>query len=398
MTKTVQSPGTRRCAANVALGLAIALLAVGFATASGQKKTFTVLHAFTGGADGGNPYAGLIRDATGNVYGTTYYGGTSGYGTVFMLDKTGKERAPYSFTGGSDGANPYAGLVRDASGNLYGTTFHGGSSACSNGCGVVFKVDKAGKETVLYSFTGSGGDGAYPVAGLLRDAKGNLYGTTYQGGASGYGTVFMLDTTGKETVLFSFTERGGIFPYAGLVQDAAGNLYGTTSGGGNYYGVVYKLDETGEETVLYKFRGGQDGRDPQYGYLVRDAAGNLYGTTQYGGTNNFYGMVFMLDETGKEFALYNFSGGNDGAYPEAGLVRDAAGNLYGTTEGGGASGSGTVFMLDHTGKETVLHSFKYSTDGGYPYAGLVRDGNGNLYGTTLDGGDYGYGTVFKVTP
>jgi uncharacterized repeat protein (TIGR03803 family) len=393
MTRKGSAWGTRFRAGSIALPIAIVLVSAVFAARSAQAQTFTVLYAFTGGADGASPWAGLIRDGAGNLYGTTPYGGASGYGTVFMLNKSGKETVLYSFAY-SDGAWPYAGLIRDAAGNLYGVATGGGGS----GYGTAFKVAKTGKETTLYTF--SGADGATPFAGLVQDAAGNLYGTTSTGGASSVGTAFKLAKTGKETVLHSFTGTGGdgSYPEAGLVRDANGNLYGTTvSGGASVYGTVFELNKTGKETVLYSFSGGTDGGYPLYGYLVRDAAGNLYGTTELCGAWGV-GTVFKLDKTGKETVLYSFTEGADGGYPLAGLVRDAKGNLYGTTESGGASDYGTVFKVDSTGKETVLHSFNGSTDGGSPYAGLLRDAKGNFYGTTSTGGASGYGTVFKLTP
>lgn len=397
MKRTTRPSRTHLRALRIVLALTIVLVSAVIAARSAQAQTFSVLYAFAGEADGGYPYAGLIRDAKGNLYGTTYYDGASGLGTVFKLDNTGKERVLYSFTGiGGDGANPFGGLVRDTKGNLYGTTLGGGS-----GYGTVFTLDRTGKETVLYRFPGTGTDGASPLAGVVRDRNGNLYGTTYYGGA-GYGTAFKLDTTGKETVLWSFTgDPDGAYPWAGLVPDAQGNLYGITSAGGAFNcscGMVFKLDNTVKETVLYGFIGGGYGALPVYGYLIRDAKGNLYGTTSEGGAT-FHGTVFALDKTGNETVLYSFTGiGGDGAYSYAGVVRDTKGNLYGTTLGGGASGWGTVFKLDKTGKETVLHSFAYSTDGALPYAGLVRDSAGNLYGTTNVGGASGAGTVFKLTP
>jgi len=382
---------------------------------SAHAQTFRPLYTFTGGADGGSPVGGLIRDTNGNLYGTTCCDGTYGVGTVFMLDNSGRETVLYSFTGGADGNQPYASLIRDAEGNLYGTTYWGGTTTACNGgtgCGVVFKLDTSGNETVLHAFTGNGGDGANPYDGLVQDAKGNLYGTTVSGGLSsacsgGCGVVFAVNTAGKERVLHSFGGgTDGVAPYAGLVLDAKGNLYGTTQYGGNSgAGTVFMLDQTRKERVLYSFSGGTDGRLPLLGYLVRDAYGNLYGTTQFGGTYGA-GTVFKLDNAHTETVLYSFSGGTDGAYPYAGLVRDAAGNLYGTTNQGGASGYGTVFKVDKTGKETLLHTFTGTGgDGAYPYDDLVRSANGNLYGTTFSGGananvcgEYGCGIVFMLTP
>ena len=368
-----------------------------------QRQTYTVLHSFAGPpTDGSNPFdfGSLVRDSAGNLYGTAFAGGASNNGVVFKLDDhTRKQTVLHSFTGSpTDGAAPAAGLIRDKAGNLYGTTTSGGTT----GYGVVFKVDPSGMETVLYSFTG-GADGANPQAGLARDSAGNLYGTTSSGGTSGNGVGFTLDPTGKETVIYSFTGgANGALPYARLVRDLAGNLYGTTiSGGTTGNGVVFKLDPTGNETVLYSFTGGTDGRAPVAG-LVRDPAGNLYGTTTIGGDLSAFGglgcgVVFKLDSTGKETVLYSFTGGADGCQPFAGLVRDAAGNLYGATESGGNSNFGVVFKLDITGKETVLHTFT-GPDGLQVDAGLVRDAKGNLYGTTVGSGASGYGVVFKLTP
>jgi uncharacterized repeat protein (TIGR03803 family) len=384
---------------------ALAILGAIFMTAAigtppAQASTYKVTHKFAGSpGDGACSYAALIRDSAGNLYGTTTSGGASGYGAVFMLDKTGTETVLYSFTDrATDGLTPYAGLVRDSGGNLYGTTYEGGA-----GVGVVYKLDTAGTETVLHTFTG-GADGALPYASVIRDAAGNLYGTTAQGGLWNYGVVFKLDKTGKETVLYNFTggADGGL-PRAGVIPDSTGNLYGTTSGGGAAgWGVVFKLNKkTGTETVLHTFTGRADGGGPMAG-VIRDSAGNLYGTTSAGGISG-YGVVFMLDKTGTETALYSFTGGTDGATPLAGLIRDSAGNLYGTTNVGGASGyAGVVFKVDTIGTETVLHNFTAGADGAFPYAGLVRDSTGNLYGTTCGGGiASGYagdGVVFKIKP
>jgi len=394
-----------RRAAGAALGLAIVIAPSVVASRSVEAQTFTLLYTFTGGTDGRTPLGGVILDAAGNLYGTTSQGGnlacSLGCGTVFKVDRAGNETVLYSFagTGAGDGEYPNAALVRDAAGTLYGTTVGGGAS----GYGTVFKLDTTGKETVLHSFSGATGDGASPYGGVVRDGQGNLYGTTEAGGTSNYGTVFKLDTTGKETVLYSFTGTGGDgkSPFAGVVRDGQGNLYGTTQAGGVLnYGTVFKLDTTGKETVLYSFAGtGGDGAQPMSG-LARDANGNLYGTTNSGGTGveGGNGVVFKLDNTGRERVLYHFPWtGAKGIHPH-GVVRDTQGNLYGTTVFQGASGWGTVFKLAPTGKLTVLYNFTGSNaDGGDPYAGVARDGQGNLYGTT-SAGALGYGTVFKITP
>lgn len=309
----------------------------------------------------------------------------------------------YSFSGGEDGANPFAGLIMDRYGNLYSTTTGGGAS----GAGTVFKVDHSGNETVLHSF--SGPDGAVPLAGLVMDWDGNLYGTTAFGGSSfmdnvidsGNGTVFKVDTQGNETVLHSFMNvPDGVEPSAGLIMDWYGNLYGTTTGGGaSGGGTVFEVDRSGNETVLHSFSG-PDGADP-FGSLVMDRDGNLYGTTAGGGSST-WGTVFKLDTNGKETVLHNFTNTPDGAAPHAGLVKGKEGNLYGTTIVGGSSGFGTVFKVDRFGNETVLHSFS-GVDGAVPFADLIIDRDGNLYGTTTFGGSMfianvfnGFGTVFKV--
>jgi uncharacterized repeat protein (TIGR03803 family) len=376
----------------------------------GQAQTnLQVLYTFTGKPDDADP-VGFIRDTTGNLYGTTAHGGTYGLGSVFEVNSSGTETVLYSFTGGADGANPYVGVVRDTAGNIYGTTNYG----TSYGGGTVFKVDSTGTFTLLHAFTGKP-DGAGPYGGVFRDSAGNLYGTTTYGGTYDEGTVFKVDTTGKESVLYSFCPRVGFCPdgaqpYSGLVAGSAGNLYGTTYQGGSYgAGTVFMVDSTGTEKVLYSFAGGTDGAYPLEG-LTRDASGNLYGTTPRGGSGSLCGslgcgILFKLDSTGKETVVHSFTGGSDGAYPVGVLIGDSVGNLYGATQNGGSatgfSGHGTVFKLDSGGKETVLYKFRGSADGAYPYAGIVRDMTGNIYGTTSYGGSAtgfaGYGIVFELT-
>jgi uncharacterized repeat protein (TIGR03803 family) len=394
-----------------------------------QAQTFTVLHNFRGGSDGVYPEAGLVMDAKGNLYGTTYAGGTAGCqsgertcGTVFKLAGR-NETVLHRFKGAPDGANPSGSLILDAEGNLYGVTSGGGAV----GCGTVFKVDPGGSETVLYSFCSNGGtDGEEPSGNLVMDAGGNLYGTTRMGGSGGSGTVFKVDLGGTETVLHSFCSRGGSRctdgedPSGGLVMDAAGNLYGTTEVDlgpkGTGAGAVFKVTQTGKETTLHLFSFAKG--DAPTGGLIMDAAGNLYGTTVFGGTgicqpsgqNNFgCGTVFKVDASGKETVLYNFcsaSGRTDGASPSAGLFMDAKGNLYGTTLSGGTDtctgdlfpGCGTVFELAGE-KQRVLHSFTgVAPDGAFPYSTLIADANGNLYGTASGGGKFGNGVVFEITP
>lgn len=314
---------------------------------SGGKET--VLHTFSGNPDGAEPYVTMIANGANGGYGVSEYGGTgpctrmgpSGCGAIIKIDGTGKESVLYSFAGSPDGAVPQPGLTRDPAGNLYGTTELGGAS--NNG--MVFRVDPNGKETVLYSFAGST-DGQWPMGGVIRDAKGNLYGTTWFGGAYSLGTVFKLNSAGKETVLHSFgAGPDGSNPFAGLAHDSADNLYGTTESGGTLgYGTVFKISRTtGQETVLHNFAGAPgDGNSP-YAALVVDGTGNLYGTTWIGGVNG-HGTVFKVDSAGNETLLHSFSG-SDGSQIYGGLVSDTAGNLYGTALFGGINNNGTVFKL-----------------------------------------------------
>jgi len=401
----------RMCWRAGAMPLFVVLLVLTFLSIPAAAQTYSVLYNFTGGTDGANPYASVIRDVAGNMYGTTAYGG-GGFdkcdvflcGVVFKVDENGQETVLHTFTGRADGARPYGGVIRDSVGNLYGTTFGGGDQACyaGQGCGVVFKISNTGRFNVLHTFHGA--DGRRPYGGVIRDSDGNLYGTTTEGGADIYGVVFKVSNTGRFTLLHRFHGADGAHPYAGLIRDTAGNLYGTTwEGGGsgcNGYGcgVVFKLSSTGKFTVLHRFHG-TDGASP-YASLIRDTAGNLFGTTVAGGAYYGYGVVFKLSSTGKFTVLHRFSG--DGWYPFAGVIRDRDGNLYGTTEEGGSepcdSGCGTIFKLSKANKLTVLHTFRRAEDGAYPYAGLVRDSDGNLYGTASAGGANGGGVVFKLTP
>ncbi|MGO9084012.1 MAG: choice-of-anchor tandem repeat GloVer-containing protein [Candidatus Sulfotelmatobacter sp.] len=380
---------------------AIAALTVGLA----QAQTFSVLYGFKGQPDGASPYGGVVEDASGNLYGTTQAGGISNLGTVFKLDPADNETVLHSFTGGADGATPLASVVMDPAGNLYGTTNYGGS-ACD--CGVVFKMDPSGSETILHSFTGQS-DGGSPRGSLILDSAGNLYGTTIGGGnGSGGGVVFKLDPTGQETVLYAFTLANGGSPEAGLLRDSAGNLYGTTTFGGGAglgSGTVFKLDSAGNFSTLHAFSGGTDGGVPT-SVLIQDNAGNLYGTTMRGGI--FFdecdfgcGVVFKLDSSGNESVLYSFCSVivsglcSDGASPYAGVVEDGSGNLYGTTAGT----TSVIFELSSGGNETVLYNFPTGSGLSTPFGGLIRDAAGNFFGTAYFGvGQGGSGVVFKLVP
>ena len=354
-----------------------------------------VLYSFTGGSDGSGPRSGVIRDSSGNFYGTTVYGGATGSGVVYKLTTTGQLTVLYSFTGGWDGAYPFAGLIRDSAGNLYGTTAYGGSAPGHEGNGVVFELSTAGQLTVLHTFTGEP-DGAYPYAGVISDSSGNLYGTTYFGGTADAGAVFEVPIAGSETVLYSFTGgTDGANPFASVIRDTAGDLYGTTfAGGASGAGVVYKLSSTGSEKPLYSFTGGTDGNNP-YSGVVRDSAGNFYGTTIYGGASRD-GVVYKVTPGGSESVLYTFTGATDGTGPYAGVVRDSSGNIYGAAAYGGAAGEGVLFELATAGFQT-LYGFPEAAGGFAPNSGLIRDSNGNLYGTTPQGGAVGAGVVFKMT-
>ncbi|HEY0745288.1 MAG TPA: choice-of-anchor tandem repeat GloVer-containing protein [Steroidobacteraceae bacterium] len=253
--------------------------------------TETLLYSFPAGSS--DPYTGLIQGSDGNVYGTTGAGGASDDGTVFELTPSGTETVLHAFpkVGSSDGKIPYAGLIQGSDGNFYGTTYFGGSSAF----GTVFKVTPSGTETVLYSFAG-GSDGEHPYAGVIQGSDGNFYGTTYQGGASGLGTVFKVTPSGTETVLYSFAGglSDGANPEAGVIQGSDGNFYGATYlGGASGFGTVFELTPSGTETVLHAFAGGSsDGGNPSAN-LIQSSDGNLYGSTYAGGTSG-YGTFFKV--------------------------------------------------------------------------------------------------------
>ena len=355
-----------------------------------------ILYSFAGGKNGANPYAGLIQGSDGNFYGTTQQGGENNNGTVFKITPQGVKTTFYSFAGGTtDGATPKAGLIQGSDSNFYGTTFRGGAKLK----GTVFKLTPQGQETVLYSFAGEK-DGEYPYAGLIQDSHGNFYGTTKQGGESGaigYGTVFRITPAGVESPLYSFAgEEDGAYPTSALIKANDSNFYGTTSRGGGELGTigsgtVFKITPLGVKTTLYSFVGGTDGTFPEAG-LIQGSDGNFYGTTSQGGESgaNGNGTVFKLTSQGQETVLYRFTGVNDGALPYAGLIQGKDGNFYGTTTKGSNPncpvGCGVVFRITPAGVESPLYSFAGGKDGANPYAGLIQDNNGNFYGTTTAGG------------
>jgi uncharacterized repeat protein (TIGR03803 family) len=388
--------------------LVLALLLGAVAAPLARAQTFTVIHNFTGGSDGANPLAGFLIEGT-TLYGTASSGGSSRHGVVFALNESGEETVLHEFTGGSDGASPEGLLVMDKAGNLYGTTRLGGVSDA----GAVFKVTRKGAETVLYSFKGKA-DGANPVAGLAIDKVGNLYGTTTKGGPSNDGTVFELavpKVTGgawREEVLHTFGEdKDGASPVAGVTLDASGNLYGTTAAGGTYgYGTVFQMTPSSsgwKESVLHEFELQSDGGVP-YAGLVLDSKGDLYGAATDGGAGgaNGGGTVFELTHangTWKFTVLYRLSGwGISGSWRNLLLV---SGKIYASTHCDGTHNAGTVYELTDSGTTWTykpLYILNGSSDGMFSISNLVADSQGNLYGTTLEGGAHGSGIVFKVTP
>jgi uncharacterized repeat protein (TIGR03803 family) len=415
--------------------LALATATLLLASTASAQFTYKTLYAFTGGADG-NEYpgyswfsSGLVFDTAGNLYGTTAAGGAYGYGVVFKLtpnsDGSWTESVLYSFTGGADGADPFAGLIFDSAGNLYGTTVSGGLASCSQwftqGCGLVFELtpnlDGTWNEEVLYSFTG-GKDGANPMAVLALDSAGNLYGTADRGGKSkcdqygqsGCGALFELspnsDGTWTESTLYDFT--GGVdgSPQFGpVVLDSAGNLYTTAQNGKYDWGVILELPRNpgggwGKGRILHTLRGLADGGDAfSFTGLVFDSAGNLYGTTFWGPFPEA-GTVFRLIPTTKgpwKWELVHNFGTSNSYHPVAGVIFDSAGNLYGTTVVGGTSNLGEVFMIspDMNGgaKFTVLYDFS-NQPLNEPFS-LILDAAGNLYGTTFSS-NIGAGGVFEL--
>jgi uncharacterized repeat protein (TIGR03803 family) len=377
----------------------------------------TVLHSFDNN-DGMQPVGGVIFDASGNLYGTTFYGGTYGSGTVYELTPGTSgwtETVLHSFNGtGLDGSWPNNNVVLDASGNIYGTTFFGGAF----GVGTVFELSAATgggwTEKILHNFTAKGGDGTYPHTGLVFDTSGNLYGTASGGGANSDGIVFELSPAvggGWTESVFSFSGTNGAFPYGGVIIDGSGNLYGTTSSGGSSSachlgcGTVYELTPIAgggwTEKVLHSFNN-TDGANPAAA-VVFDAAGHLFGMTGQGGAYNYGGVFELVHTAGGSWRakiLHNFNNTGDGYNPAGALITDAGGNVYGTTSNGGAYGHGTVFELKRSTSwsEKILYSF--SVKGGVgaydPFSGVTLDAAGNLYGTAESGGANGDGAVFEI--
>ena len=380
------------------------LLALGGSPDDASAVTLTPLSLFTGSTDGHSPVAGLIQAGDGFFYGTATAGGTGGNGTVFRISSTGVLTNLHLFTGNSDGASPGAPLIQGIDGNLYGTTFFGGA----HDAGVVFKITPAGTLTTLWQFTG-GAAGSEPIAALVQGNDGNFYGTASQGGAGNAGTVFRItppvvftNLPAVFTNLYSFTggADGGI-PAAGLILGLDGSFYGTTSAGGTGgNGTIFKITSLGTLTTLYRFLGGAgDGSGPEAG-LIQVNSTNFMGTTYFGGTYD-NGVAFRLNITGTASntvtILHTFTGGADGANPVAGLMLANDGQYYGTASGGGSVGNnGTIFRTDSKGTFTNLYTFTGLTDGAVPLAGLVQDTNGYFYGTCSAGGTADNGNVFQL--
>jgi uncharacterized repeat protein (TIGR03803 family) len=391
------------------------------ATPAHAAISYQIVHSFVG-SDGRVPSSNLTFDSQGNAYGTTAAGGDFDLGTVFQLSFANgqwTETVLYSFAGGTDGSDPHGGVVIDSAGNLYGTTVAGGiGGICAgDGCGTVFELSPSGgswTESILYNFTG-GNDGAGPGNGLVFDNAGNLYGTTPNGGKFSAGTIYKLSPTKtgvwKERVIHAFTggKDGSNGSLGRLVFDAAGNIYGIAElGGANGFGTVYKLAPKPSGgwnfATLHAFQGMPDAAFP-YGGVVLDSAGNLYGTTYYGGSAGM-GTVYQLSQspfgTWQETVLYSFQGGRDASLPTSTLVFRAGGALYGTSTTGGrpSCDCGTVFRLAPHGvgwKESVVHRFGVGHDGQSPNYEVTFDGAGNVYGTTPVGGAGADGIVFEVS-
>ncbi len=370
----------------------LAMLVTVFGAVSALAQTEIVLYSFGNAPDGSDPIGGLVRDYQGNLYGTTYGGGSANGGTVFKLAPSGREYILHNFTFRPDGAYPIGDLARDKNGVLYGTTNKGGSS----GYGTVFEVVPPGHEKVLHSF-GPEPDGEAPTGGVILDASGNIYGTT-SGGGIGLGTVFEI-SGGIETLVYTFNSNFvGSTPLGALYRDPSGNLYGSTCcGGTNLIGSVFAITPSGQEKWLYSFGYGGDG-DLPFSSVVGDRLGNIYGTTDGGGAHD-NGTIFKIDSTGAETILYSFTGGDGGTDPARGVVLDPAGNIYGIARSGGTYDQGIVYMLSPGGTFTVLHAFSGTPDGAQPNSDLFRDpATGFLYGTTSIGGANGNGTVYEVIP
>jgi uncharacterized repeat protein (TIGR03803 family) len=389
---------------------AIAILSLAFALPAlqpAQAQTFSILHVFTGGKDGGGSRGPLIEGPDHQLYGASTVGGKYLEGNLFKMTEDGKHETlldSFKYWNGYE-PNPY--LILDPSGTIYGATSQGGANG---DIGTFYEVISRNHEKVIHQFPYNvTTDGNGPAGAIAVDAQGNYYGATSGGGANGSGTIYKIDPSGNETVLYNFSPANvsGGDP-GGLVLGPDGDLYGTAGCSYSCYsggGTVFKVDMSGNLTTLYAFSGGSDGNDPG-GALLFDAAGNIYGTTFFGGTGpcntDGYagcGTIFKLAPNGTETVLYNFQGSTDGAFPSSGVIADGKGNIYGVTLNGGDlnlyfnEGCGVAYELNTQGQESVLHTFE-SGDGCLPEGELLRSRN-VLYGVAFEGGS-GDGTVFKI--
>jgi len=373
------------------MALMVALVATGaHADACHPKSSLNAIYDF--GDHRGDPLSpqvvGVIAQGRdGNLWSTTLFGGKNNMGTAFKLTPGGKLTVIYNFT--STTGQPSSGLTLGSNGNFYGATFNGGTgTACTGGCGTLFELTPSGKLTILWNFEGEN-DGEFPYSGPIEGTDGNLYGTTYQGGANAFGTIYQLTPSGKLTTMYQFDGPHGSYPIGPLVQTADGNLYGTTAGSGFNYGTIFKIAPSGDFplTLLFSF----DAFDGAYPYagLVQGSDAKLHGTTTGA---SLFGDVFDITTKGSFAELHPLNGSTDGAYPHAGLVQANDGNFYGAAQEGG-NGYGTFFRITPKGAFTVCEDFN-ATDGADPLVTPIQHTNGILYGDTLLGGDINNTGVF----
>lgn len=404
--------------ARSAIAIAAATCGVCMIAPAAHAQTYTVIHNFSG-SDGSDPTSTLIFDRAGNLYGTTYYGGAANQGVVFQLKHTPSGGWIYTpihqfngFSGTGDGAYPvdYGGLTLAPDGTIYGTTEYGGTEGCDGQsyCGTVFRVQPPANActtalcswlvTVVFKFNPEAG-AEFPLSNVIFDAAGNMYGTSNFGGES---DVYKLYISGDTWVQIYSPLKDGTD--AGLVLDKAGNLYGVAASSSHRDGFVFELTPSGNswtQTILYTFTGGNDGASP-FGGLIFDSAGNLYGSTQVGGSKGG-GTVFQLSPSGGGWnlsTLCSFGTGTGYYGPQSALTMDAAGNLYGTTNGDGSFGDGMVFKVSPNGSSwTCSDLFDFNGDLGlFPVGGVAVDANGNLFGTATETESKGYGVVWEITP
>ncbi|HKT87969.1 MAG TPA: choice-of-anchor tandem repeat GloVer-containing protein [Candidatus Sulfotelmatobacter sp.] len=401
------SPNMSKCGV---VALAVALIASLAATRPAVAQSETVLYNFcslANCADGKEPLRNIVRDSQGNIYGTTAAGGQFGVGVLYQVSPSGVETVLHHFgSTADDGQGPY-GLVADSQGNLYGTTFSGGTHVFQGASGgTAFKMTPDGTYSILYNFGATSTDALHPSAGLTVDAKGNLYGVSEYGGANNYGTIFKLTPTGKETVLHSFNNDrvDGYLPFEELTLDRKGNVWGvSTYGGKRDQGIIFEVSASGVYSIRFNFGSSYSGVGGPESNITFDIAGNLYGTaTSYGLAHmgGVYEITRGSTSIWTENVLASFTS-SEGFFPEAGVTSDSAGNLYGTAVSGGTSGNGTAYELTSDGQLITLFNFDY-THGSTPDTNLLLDSAGNLYGTTPYGGTSnttsGGGVLYEITP